>query len=100
MTKRKAVTPVKSHAPNGNGAKPFDVEIKIDALTWEDMYVIMSMDKDAQFTKELIGEIRGLFNRVVVGGAAAVPVIHTKAVIDQLGEAMKSMGEPKNSAPA
>jgi hypothetical protein len=100
MTKRKEVTPVKSYAPNGNGASPFQVEIKIDALTWDDLYVIMAIDKDAEFTRELVTDLRSLFERVVVGGAAAVPVIYTKAVMEQIGEAMKVMGEPKNSAPA
>ncbi len=95
MSKRRAI-----QAPNGNGSIPINVEINIDALTWEDLYVVMSIDKDAQFTKELIGEIRGLFNRVVVGGAAAVPIVHTQAVIERLGEAMQKMGNPKNSTPA
>lgn len=91
------------HAPetgNNGHIQALQVEINADALTWEDLYLVMSIDKDAPFTRELVGAIRGLFERVVVGGAAAVPVVHTQAVIEQMGLAIQRMGDPKNSAPA
>lgn len=77
----------------------FNVEIDIDKLTWEDMRIIMSADgKD--FTPEMVLDIHGLFERVVVGGARAVPVVHTMEVINAISKAMETLGNPKNSTPA
>jgi hypothetical protein len=78
-------------------APSIDVVIKIECLTWEDMYLMTSIQgNDGKFTKEIVADIRALFNRVVEGGAAAVPIVHTKAVMEKLGEAMAEMGNPGN----
>jgi hypothetical protein len=73
------------------------VKINVEALTWEDMYLMTSIQgTDGKFTKEIVADIRALFNRVVEGGAAAVPVIYTQSVLEKLGEAMAEMGNPGN----
>lgn len=77
----------------------FSVEIDIEKLTWEDMRIIMSADgKD--FTPEMVMDIHGLFERIVVGGAKAVPIVHTMEVIESISKAMETLGNPKNSIPA
>lgn len=78
----------------------FSVEIEIDKLTWDDMRIILSADNEQAMTKETVLDIRDLFERVVVGGAKAVPVVHTLEVINAISREMEKLGNPKNSTPA
>jgi hypothetical protein len=78
----------------------FTVEIDIDKLTWEDMRIIMSADGRKDLTSEMVMDIHGLFERIVVGGARAVPVVHTMEVIESISKAMETLGNPKNSTSA
>jgi len=78
----------------------FSVEIDIDKLTWEDMRIIMSADGKKTMTPESVMDIHGLFERIVVGGAKAVPVVHTMEVIESISKEMEKLGNPKNSTPA
>jgi len=78
----------------------FTVEIDIDKLTWEDMRIIISADGNKDFTPAMVMDIHGLFERIVVGGAKAVPIVHTMEVIESISRAMEMLGNPKNSTPA
>ena len=83
----------KPHA-NGNGTPALDIQIDIDAMTWEDMRILMSA-QESKLTSAAVLEVAGLFDRVVVGGAKAVPVMRTMEVLNAIGEAMKGLGNPK-----
>ena len=87
-------------APLSPDQAKFDVEIDIEKLTWEDMRIIMSADSDKGMTPERVLDIRDLFERVVVGGAKAVPIVHTMEVFDAISREMEKLGNPKNSTPA
>lgn len=87
---RKAVLP-----QNGNGhAAPLDIQINIDAMTWEDMKILMTAQGQG-FSQAMVLDVHGLFERIVVGGAKAVPVMRTMEVLEAIGEAMKGLGNPK-----
>lgn len=99
MSKRPA--PKKTNGTNGATVHEFKVTINVENLTWEDMYLMTAIQgAEGKFTREVVADIRALFNRVVEGGAAAVPVVYTQSVMEQLGEAIALMGNPGNSGPA
>ena len=94
-TKRsRARAPVQ--APSGNGAHPLplNIEINIDAMTWEDMRILMTA-QGQELNEALVLDVHGLFERIVIGGAKAVPVMRTMEVLTAIGEAMKGLGNPK-----
>jgi len=95
VTKRQRKPVVKAApAPNGNGAHTQDFVINLDALTWEDMKILMTA-QGRELSSEMALDIYGLFERVVKGGAKAVPVMRTMDVLTAIGEAMKGLGNPK-----
>jgi hypothetical protein len=93
-SRAKAVQPV-----NGNGQPaPTNIEVNVDAITWEDLRILMSYegrDKSEPVTGAMVLELHGLFERIVVGGAKAVPFMRTMEVLSALGDAMKALGNPK-----
>jgi len=96
VTKRQR-KPVVKAAPapaNGNGAHAFNVEINLDAMTWEDLKILMTA-QGQELSEVMVLDIHGLFERVVIGGAKAVPITRTMEVLTALGEAMKGLGNPK-----
>lgn len=79
---------------NGNGVAPLNIEINIDAMTWEDMRILMTAQGEG-FSTAMVLDVHGLFERIVVGGAKAVPVMRTMEVLEAIGVAMKGLGNPK-----
>lgn len=96
-SRKPAVKPAPTPAPNGNGRAAFDIQVDLNALTWEDMKIIMLAAEggNKELTAAMVYDIHGLFERVVVGGAKAVPVMYTDLALAQLGEALKGLGNPK-----
>lgn len=99
MARTKRTEATKETPPNGS-APTF--EIHIECLTWEDMKIIVSADeaKGKEFSKAMVLDIYGLFDRIVEGGAKAVPLIYTADVIAAINEAMTGLGDQKNSSSA
>jgi hypothetical protein len=94
-TKRSRKPAVKpAPAPNGSHPLALDIQVNLDAMTWEDMKILMTA-QGRELSDTMILDIYGLFERVVIGGAKAVPVMRTLDAITAIGAAMKGLGNPK-----
>jgi len=70
------------------------IEINVDDMTWDDMRVLMSLQGDNSDPLAIVD----IFDRFVIGGAAAVPIMQTQEVITGIVEAIGELTNRKNLA--
>jgi len=67
------------------------IEINVDDMNWDDMRVLLSLGEDADPLA-----IADIFDRFVVGGARAVPIMQTQEVVQGIVEAIARVTNQKN----
>lgn len=78
-----------------------EIVVYTDRLTWADMSILFSLQEmGSGISAENVTDITALFDRVVEGGAAAVPVLRTMEAIQKLIEGLSGMADTKNLSSA
>ena len=72
------------------------IEINVEDMTWDDMRILLTFEGGEASPLDIIT----IFDRFVVGGAAAVPIMRTQEAVAAIIEAMGVITDSKNSPSA